>query len=532
MSSPDSLPGLDQTLDELNKVEKQYDEGKRIEQTGRALRINEMIATNTEATERYYKRLADKGLFVTIYDNGEYPWALPIHLPPYLMEVLLASARVLLALVRKKLKSEGPDYLIGRMPDGWITDEMAEILHQYYLTCEPDLAFDVLVYGANSQRGMTFDAFKASGDHLYAKILEAQSVDTYYGWLRECIQSARRTGVFNDSVFTMLTAGDRPLTDRELDKQVLETYIYGLENKRGRILFLEIDPTNQPSFENLALLSAFLRDENSARQALILDPQDLFFKDGLLHYRHKGKTGQINKVISRIVYADLQKYIKKMIAEGKPEVIERLQKIYATSSLWPDLSKHLSGFYLIDKSSVTELSMLNQVAMAPKTWIITDSHLAAYRKEPDLLKQLTIKPLHGMSSKGVVVAPGLAELEKSYTQETTLGQELLWATPVMPNINTELTDPDARVGICTETRLQLHAGSFAVPESPHRARCIMAISRSHYTSKDPGRKIKGDPEGRGWFSNMGAILGVKNELGLVDKRIAGLGMGPICWTHK
>jgi hypothetical protein len=187
---------------------------------------------------------------------------------------------------------------------------------------------------------------------------------------------------------------------------------------------------------------------------------------------------------------------------------------------------------LIDKSSLTELSMLNQVTTAPKTWIITDSHLAAYRKQPKLLKQLTIKPLHGMSSKGVVVAPGLAELEKAHAHETILGQELLWATPVMPNINTELTDPDARAGICTEARLQLHAGSFAVSKSPNRARCIMAISRSHYTSKDPGRKIKGDIEGRGWFSNMGAILGVKNELGIIDKRISGLGMGPICWTNK
>jgi hypothetical protein len=112
-----------------------------------------------------------------------------------------------------------------------------------------------------------------------------------------------------------------------------------------------------------------------------------------------------------------------------------------------------------------------------------------------------------------------------------LAQELLRATPVMPNINHELEDPDARAGICCEIRLQLHAGSPAVPESPQRSRCIMAVSRSHYTSKDPGRKIKDDPKGRGWFSNMGAIMMVKDELGIIGKRDAGLGMSPVCWVH-
>ena len=58
--------------------------------------MNEMIAGNRQVIESYYKNLAEAGLFVTIYDYGECPWALPLHLPPYLIEVLLASARVLL----------------------------------------------------------------------------------------------------------------------------------------------------------------------------------------------------------------------------------------------------------------------------------------------------------------------------------------------------------------------------------------------------------------------------------------------------
>ncbi len=78
-----------------------------------------------------------------------------------------------------------------------------------------------------------------------------------------------------------------------------------------------------------------------------------------------------------------------------------------------------------------------------------------------------------------------------------------------------VNDPDARAGICCEIRLQLHAGSPAVPESPQRARCILAICHSHYTSRDPGRKTKDDPKGRGWFSNMGAIMMVKDKLGMV-----------------
>jgi hypothetical protein len=94
-----------------------------------------------------------------------------------------------------------------------------------------------------------------------------------------------------------------------------------------------------------------------------------------------------------------------------------------------------------------------------------------------------------------------------------------------------LTDPDAVAGFCSETRLVFHAGSSAVPDSPNEARAIIALSRTHYSSKDPARKIKNDAAGRGWFSNMGAILAVKNELGMTDKREAGLGMAPICWLE-
>ncbi len=99
----------------------------------------------------------------------------------------------------------------------------------------------------------------------------------------------------------------------------------------------------------------------------------------------------------------------------------------------------------------------------------------------------------------------------------------------MPDINEELTDPDALAGFCSETRLVFHAASPALPDSPNAARCILALSRTHYTSKNPARKIKNDAAGRGWFSNMGAILAVKNELEMTDKRETGLGMAPICW---
>uniref|UniRef100_UPI003563769C hypothetical protein n=1 Tax=Desulfosarcina sp. TaxID=2027861 RepID=UPI003563769C len=226
---------------------------------------------------------------------------------------------------------------------------------------------------------------------------------------------------------------------------------------------------------------------------------------------------------------DFKSYLKKMKAEGKPEVIECLRRIYATPSLWPDLSKHIAGFYLIDKSAITSLCMLEAVGVAPQTQRITPGLLESFRKDPDQLKQLAVKPLHGMSSKGVFVSPDLAVVEKYCSEEPMLAQDLFWATPVMPNINAELTDSDALAGFCSETRLVFHAGSPAVSDSPSAARCILALSRTHYASKDPARKIKNDAAGRGWFSNMGAIMAVKNELGMTDKRAAGLGMAPICW---
>ena len=531
MKTPAGLPDLDQTIDELDALEKQYDEGIRIEQTRRALEANEKIASDKAFIKRYYRELADRGLFVPIYGIGKFPWALPVHMPPYLMDLLLATARVLLALVRKKLTTEGPEYLQRRMPAGWLSDKMADKLLRYYLTWEPDLAFDVLVHGVNTPRGTPYDAFKLSGDHLHAKILEAQSVDTYFGWLRACIQSARRTGVFKDAVFTMQYADNRPLTDAQLDAQVRATYLDGLNAPDDRLVFLEIDPENQPSGHNLELLCKFLAAGDPSHRALVLDPRNLFFEKDRLYYRYGKESGSIGKLISRIVDPDLRAFTAAMRAEGKSNIIDRLRKIYRMPSLWPDLSKHLAGYYLIDKSSIIALSTETTAAMAPKTWFIGADHLESYRQDPRPLRQLAIKPLHGMSSKGVAVAPDLETVERLCAQGTVMAQELLWATPVMPNINPELSDPDAAAGICSEIRLLLHAGSRAVPESMRRARCILALSRCHYTSGNPGRKIANDPAGRGWFSNMGAILAVKGELGILDKHAAGLGMGPVCWLR-
>jgi len=529
MNPSEHLPGLEETLEILEGVEKKYDEGTRVAQTKRALIKNERVAQDNKVVEDYYRSIIESGLFVPIYGAGDIPWALPLHMPPYLIEILWATSRVLYAQTRQQLSSEGPDYLIKRIPAGWITDEMAEILHHYFRTVEPDLAFDVLVYGANSNRGMDFDQFKASGDYLYAKILEAQSVDTYYGWLRECIRAARKSGAFDDSIFTLVRKDQRPLSDAELDEQVLATYIHTAGNQRDQILFLEIDPRNQPSFQNLSLLAKFMSQGDADQEPLILDPQDLFFEGDQLCHRWEGKRGTIQKVISRLVDADFQKYLKKMTAEGKPEVIECLRRMYATPSLWPDLSKHIAGFYLIDKSSITNLCMLEGVGVVPQTRRITPSLIDSFIKEPEQLKQVVIKPLHGMSSKGVFVSPNLEMVQKYCAEEPMLAQEMFWATPVMPNINEELTDPDALAGFCSETRLVFHAGSPALSESPQESRCILALSRTHYTSKDPTRKIKEDAAGRGWFSNMGAILAVKKELGMIDKRQAGLGMAPICW---
>jgi hypothetical protein len=529
MSTLTGLPDLDQTIDDLDTLEKQVDKGQRIEQTRRALAANQRTAADKALIGRYYRELAERGLFFTIYGAGKFPWALPVHMPPYLINLCEATARVLLALVRKKLAAVGPDYLLRRVPAGWLSDEMADRLWRYYLTWEPDLALDVLVYGVNTPRGTPFDVLKRSGDYLHAKILEAQSVDTYYGWLRECIQSARRTGVFKDAVFTMQSTGNRPLTDAELDAQVRATYLDGIETAGDGLVFLEIDPENQPSSHNLLLLCRFLSEGHSARQARVRDPRDLFFEKDRLYYRDGNNIGTIGKLISRIVDSDLKAFIRAMEAENETGVIERLRKIFSVPSLWPDLSKHLTGYYLIDKSSITELFRETLVSMAPKTWIISADDLESYRKDPGMLRQLAVKPLHGMSSKGVVVAPDLATVERLCSQETGLAQELLRASPIMPNINPELSDPDAAAGICCEIRLLLHAGSRAVPQSQQRARCILALSRCHYSSRDPGRKIKNDAAGRGWFSNMGTILAVKGELGILNKHAAGLGMGPVCW---
>jgi len=524
------LPSLEETLDNLAKVEKRYPDGVRIEQTRKAVEANERFVKDRSRVETYFGHLASKNMFLEMYGLGHCPNGIPMALPPYLMDVMLATSQVLCALGRKNLKDGGPQYLIDRMPKGWLTPEMAERLYGYFLTHEPDMGFDTLVYGKNSHRGMTFDEFKKSGDMLQAKILEAQSVDTYFGWVREYFKGARAAGLTEGCKFTWSTdEKGRPLSDQAMFEQVVSTLNHGLESEPESIMFLEVDPEKQATYQNLCFMADAMGGDTTdpKKRPVILDPRDVELRGDRLYVTKKGLEREIKKVISRLVDVDLMNYIKAREADGQTDVIERLKKMFQIPHLFKDLSKHLCGFYLIDKSSRTDMSLLGSVGIAPKTELISKEHLESYRKNPAQLKAIAIKPLHGMSAKGVIVGPTLAQAEESVAREPMLAQETFWATPLQPCITPDLADPDVQAGICCEARLVLQAGSPAVRYNPHAARVIAGLSRSHFQSRDPERKIKNDPRGRGWYSNVGAILAVKAELGVSRRDDVGIGMAPI-----
>jgi hypothetical protein len=524
------LPSLDQTLQTLADLEKRYSEAERIAQTKVAIEANARFGSDRKTIETYLAHLGSKDMFTPIYGLGNTPNGLPVCLPPYLMDLMEATARVLYAVSRKLVGQGGPQYLLDRVAKGWLTEEMADKLFKYFMTSEPDMAFDVLVYGVGTNRGTTFEEFRKQGGMLHAKLLEAQSVDTYFGWLKEFIIGARKAGVGDGWRFHRLTTADgKPCSDAAWSDQIVSTLNFGLENEPESIAFLEIDPEKQPSAQNLVFMADAMCRGDDAHRPVIVDPRRYAIRDGKLFVTQPGKEREIKKVISRIVDVDLHAFIKAREAEGDTASVELFRSMYGLAHVWPDLSKHLAGFYLIDKSSLTEMTLLGSVSIAPKTEIISETHLAAYRKDPELLKGLAIKPLHGMSAKGVFVRPTLDQCEEACAHEKMLAQEIIWATPILPSVMPEIDDRDVQAGICSETRLVMHAGTNAVAHDPHQARMIGGLSRCHFQSLDPDRKIKNDPRNRGWYSNMGAILAVKAEFGIQNRDDAGIGMSPIYW---
>lgn len=522
------LPSLDQALEHLAAVEAKYPDEHRVAATRKVLDQNARFARDRRFLDRYLAHLDSRDMFIPIYGLGNTPNGVPCALPYYLIDIMDASARVLYALMRRNLAAGSPQVLIDRMPPGFLTAEMAETLYHYYLTTEPDMAFDVLVFGRKSHRGISFDEFHKADDILDARILEAQSVDTYYGWVREFVKGCRAAGLGDGYTFTMARdASGRLLTDAELDRQVFGTLYHPVPEEPQSILFLEIEPEKQASGQNLRFMADYMSGGDPARRPSILDPKDIEIRDGRMYLR--GRDQEVKKVISRIVDADLQAYWKALKTRDEEWVIDNLRKMYAIPHVWGDLSKHLGGFYLIDKSSLTDMSLLGDVKIAPRTEIITPAHMESYRRDPSQLKKVAIKPLHGMSAKGVYVGPTLEEVEGAVAHEKMLVQEIIWATPVLPNILTDIDDADVQAGICSEARLVMQAGTHAVPHEPHRARMIAGLSRNHWQSLDPERRIKNDPRKRGWYSNMGAILAVKGEFGITERNDAGLGMAPIYW---
>jgi hypothetical protein len=268
---------------------------------------------------------------------------------------------------------------------------------------------------------------------------------------------------------------------------------------------------------------------DTARRPLILDPRDLELRGDRLYCKRPGQERELKKVISRLVDVDLQSYIKAREKAGEHEVIDRLRRIFALPQLWGDLNKHLMGFYLINKETITALSQKVQMNVLVPSRTITAEVLQSLRRDPARLKSIAIKPLLGMSAKGVEIGPTLEQLEQTVAREPMLMQDLFWATPLMPDIMGDIDDPDVKAGLCSETRLLMHGGSPSVQHNPRRTRTIGVLSRTHFQSADHHRRIKNDRAGRGWYSNIGAILAVKAELGLGDRIDAGVGMAPVYW---
>jgi len=532
MINADALPSLDEALEQLEQVERSYSTDTRIAQTRVALEANERFARDRKRVDAYLGHLGGKDMFQPIYGLGLFPHGLPLALSPYLIRILDASARVLLAFTRQELREHGPQYLIDRAPKGWLAPETAERLHAHYLATEPDLAFDVLVQGAGSRRGTTFEEMKKAGDMLQAKVLEAQSVDTYYGWFREYLAGSRLAGLGSDRRFTLQAGADgTALSDPELDVQVLSGLRHPRQNDPESIFFLEVDPEKQPSASNLVFMASAMSGGDPARRPLILDPRDLEFRGERLYCKRPGQERELKKGISRLVDVDLQSYIKAREKAGEHEVIDRLRRIFASPQLWGDLNKHLMGFYLVNKETLTSLSQKVRMNVLVDSRRITAEDVESLRRDPARLKSIAIKPLLGMSAKGVEIGPTLEQLEAALAHEPMLMQDLFWATPLMPDIMGDIDDPDVKAGLCSETRLLMHGGCPSVPHNPSRARTIGVLSRTHFQSADHHRRIKNDRAGRGWYSNIGAILAVKGELGLSDRNDAGVGMAPVYWIE-
>jgi hypothetical protein len=368
---------------------------------------------------------------------------------------------------------------------------------------------------------------------LSARILEAQSVDTYYGWAREFIRAARIAGLGKDYRFTLDFGPDgQPLDDDELDRQTLRGLTFPLCATPQDILILEVDPEKQPSRHNLVLMAKAMAGNIADRRPAILDPRDVAVVGNRLFAKRKGRDQEIHKVISRLVDIDLMGFIRDRHDDGHLDVVERLRQIYNLPHLWGDLNKHLMGFYLVDKTLLPELARLHGLSLIPKTERITPDHLVSFRRDPALLDQLVIKPFHGMSGKSVITRPTIHDVELAVAREPMLAQELIWASPVQPDINPEVDDEDVRAGVCSEARLVMHGGCDVVTHNPWRARTVCVMTRSHFQSADPGRRIKSDPLGRGWYSNIGTILAVKADFGLGAKNHAGVGLAPVYWHEE
>lgn len=540
-----ALPSFDEALERLERVERGCSTDARVAQTRAALEANERLARDRARVDAYLGHLGGKDMFRPVYGLGLFPHGLPLALPPYLIEILDASARVLLAFTRSELREHGPQYLIDRAPKGWLAPEMAERLHAHYLATEPDLAFDVLVQGAGSRRGTSFEELKKAGDMLQARLLEAQSVDTYYGWYREYLAGSRLAGLGDGLRFTLEAGADgTPLSDSELDAQVLAGLRHPCQEDPQSIVFLEVDPEEQAGAQNLIFMAEAMSGGPdpkglsgpggpgcAARRPLILDPRDLELRGDRLYCTRPGRERELKKVISRLVDVDLQSYIKAREIAGEREVIDRLRRLFALPGLWGDLNKHLMGFYLVNKETLAALSRKARISVLVPSRRITAEDVESLRRDPARLKSIAIKPLLGMSAKGVEVGPTLEQLEQAVAREPMLMQDLFWATPVMPDIMGDIDDPDVKAGLCSETRLFMHGGSPGAPRGSARARLVGVLSRTHFQSADHRRRIKNDRAGRGWYSNIGAILAVKAELGLSDRKDAGVGMAPVYWVE-
>lgn len=360
-----------------------------------AERVYQSILSHGQGgTERYYSELRGIGIKPTPQEQTGFLFAPnPVVLPRVIVETITQDLQEFCAA--RLRETPDAETLIATMPPAlrplFGQAEVAARVLQDLQDIPPNACLDCFL--TETEEG------------LQPAYLEWQTFPAYHVTAVHCLEAINRSfpGISEAGGFFSPIKGETLIALRNRVKRFL---LKGVENDPRQAVIVDFEPNQQETAFEFRLQVAM---SGGAEKGLgVIDPREVFYRDGRPHYKRDGQEIPICSVFSRLVHGDIE---TRLLPSLSPTETETLTRFFNDSEnvAW---RVHPLHFLYGTKGDLPRFRQQSLSKFIPACETITTATIQKLREAKiTQLDGKVQKPIEGHGGRDVIENPAIDELE-------------------------------------------------------------------------------------------------------------------------